>query len=175
VRRKLTPVALLAAAVLGLAGCSSATPLSGPSGAPSGAVGSGSVVDGTSQSAPGPADSGVDSSAPSSGGGASFAGLSRACTAALKAQVAIATLFSGALETSKSATLTDARVSGVFDTLGSHVPNELSGEVSTLRDAAQRSVGKSAVDVAEILQDEHVADARAALATYVRNCSPPTT
>jgi uridylate kinase len=108
---------------------------------------------------------------PGSSGGTTLPGLSTDCTAAVNAQVGVADIFGRAVDGTK---LTAKDVSTVFDAIAADTPGGLAGELATLRDAAERSVGKSDVAVAEILQEKKITAARDALSEYVLKCSPPT-
>lgn len=169
-RRQLTgaAAALVTAALVSLAGCSGATPLSGASSAPLDA----SSVSASSPSASPDAASGTAGSVSSpSSGATALPGLSTGCTAAVHAQAGVADVFGRAVDGTK---LTAKDVSTVFDAISADVPAALSADLATLRDAATRSVGKSDVAVAEILQEKKVGAARDALSDYVQECSPPT-
>lgn len=186
-RRKLTgaATALVTAALVSLAGCSGATPLAGGSSAsvdassatansaagpaPGSASGSAGAASGSAGAASGSAASVSPPGSPS--GAAALPGLSTGCTAAVKAQAGVADIFGRAVDGTK---LTAKAVSAVFDTISAGLPPALTGDLATLRDAARRSVGKSDVAVAEILQEKEVGAARATLSEYVQECSPPT-
>lgn len=166
--------AVLIGALMAVAGCSGASPLTGtstPVGASSAApAASASAPAGTASAPAGPSSQGP--SAPDGlGTTGPGSGLSAACDATLRAQVVIATLFTGPVDGHQ---LTAQDVTKAFAKIGVDIPVGLQDDVDTLHSAAERAVGKSADDVAAILAEPPVSSAQAALAGFVRGCSPST-
>lgn len=122
-------------------------------------------------------------------------GLSRSCSAAVRAQLAVNELFSQALKgdgapaesstaatTSADATVTDSRpanitttrVDAVFGGLSPAMPRALDKPIATLRTAADDMVGKTITEIPAILNGAQVTAAMSTLGDYVTDCRPTT-
>jgi hypothetical protein len=136
------------------------------------------LLSGCSNSAPMPGENGptdtstpvVTGTTPSTASGSALPGLTNACTSVLNAQIAISLLFSTALT---GTALTAAKVAAVFGPL-TGLPADLQAKIDRLHQAATAAVGKTAVDVAAIVNGDTVNSAMAALTNAVRACTPAT-
>lgn len=151
--RLLAAIGGVAAAVVLLAACSNDTPMPGENG-------------------PAATDSpSVTLASPTPTSSSALPGLTDDCTDAVNAQIAISTLFQGAVS---GKPLTAAQVSSTFTPLLNAVPKDLSDDVEVLHQAAISAVGKDAAAVAGVLADTKTAAAMNSLTNYVKACTPAT-
>lgn len=122
-------------------------------------------------------------------GSSTLPGLTEACSAAVRAQLAVNNLFTEALQgpaggtapTAASATtdtsaatsgITAERVASVFDGLAPTIPRRLAAALTTLRQAAESIVGKPATAIPAVLNGTDVTEAMDAFRHYVAACEP---
>lgn len=122
-------------------------------------------------------------------GSSTLPGLTEACSAAVRAQLAVNDLFTEALQgsagstapTAASATtstpaaasgLTAERIASVFDGLATKIPRRLATALTTLRKAAESIVGKPVTDIPAVLNGTKVTEAMDAFRDYVAACEP---
>lgn len=125
-------------------------------------------------------------------GASTLPGLTKPCSSAIRAQLAVNTLFTEALQgtggavspattTASSATttapagITAPRVAAVFDSLEPSIPAALATPLAALRDAAESIVGKPVTDIPAALASAAVTDAMHDFGDYIAACEPAAT
>jgi hypothetical protein len=151
--RLVAAVGGLTAALIFLVACSNDTPMPGENGP--------SATDSPS----------VTAESPTTTSASALPGLTDDCTEAVNAQIAISTLFEGAVS---GKPLTAAQVTSTFTPLVSAVPKDVADDVEVLHQAAVSAVGKDQVAVAGILADNKTTAAMNSLNSYVKACTPAT-
>lgn len=150
----------------------------------------------TSTAQPGVAGSTADA-AGSASSTSELPGLSTACSAAVRTQLAMNDLFSAALNVGDGtrasnspavtptaaavatedhlANITQESVTEVFDSLTPSIPATLAKPLATLRDAADSIVGKTVAQVPTVLNSAKNLEAARAFSDYIASCEPATT
>lgn len=132
---------------------------------------------------------GSPSTADRSAGSSTLPGLTEACSAAIRAQLAVNNLFTEALQgpsdgaaptttstTSGTAAVTSGitadRIATVFDGLAPSMPRRLAAALTVLRNAAESIIGKPVTDIPAVLNGTAVTDAMDAFRHYIAACEP---